>query len=181
MTLEGPSEAAARRATAAQKYWPQNLRLLLVAEAPPSTLHRYFYFEHVSEQDAPFRYVCLGVFGATTPRSDKAARLGRLQESGVGLTDVSIEPLPVVGASLAEHVDGSVDRVQALSPESVVLIEATVHDAMLGPLRRAHVPVVGVRVLFPGSGQQRRFEAHRQGTRADSTRAICQGSADIGS
>jgi hypothetical protein len=50
---------AARRAreAAAALYRPQRVRLLLVAEAPPSALNRYFYFEDVRDQDSLFRYV----------------------------------------------------------------------------------------------------------------------------
>jgi hypothetical protein len=147
-----------RRAQAAQKWWPSHLRVLLVAEAPPTAPDRYFYFEDVAAQDSLFRYVCRGLFGETPTRADKRVWLDRLRSAGVGLVDLSLDPLAYPGASLAEHVDGLVRRVVELSPESVVLIKATVHDAALGPLRRAAVPVVGDRVPFPGSGQQRRFE-----------------------
>ena len=69
------------------KYKPDKIRLLLIAEAPPSSPDRYFYFEDVRE----------------------------------------------------DHRDQGVYDV--------------VHD----PLVEAGLPVVPVRVPFPGSGQQRRF------------------------
>jgi hypothetical protein len=47
--------APRRRARAARRYRPEKVDLLLVAEAPPSALDRYFYFEDVSEQDSLFR------------------------------------------------------------------------------------------------------------------------------
>jgi hypothetical protein len=44
--------ASRRRAQAAKKYRPAFVKLLLVAEAPPSALDRYFYFEVVATQDS---------------------------------------------------------------------------------------------------------------------------------
>jgi hypothetical protein len=40
-------EARKRREEAAARYRPDSVDLLLVAEAPPSALDRYFYFEDV--------------------------------------------------------------------------------------------------------------------------------------
>jgi hypothetical protein len=54
MTTGTADEARARRAEAAARYRPKAVRLLLVAEAPPSALDRYFYFEDVPEQDSLF-------------------------------------------------------------------------------------------------------------------------------
>ncbi len=54
----GPqADARRRRQQAAVRYQPEHVRLLLVAEAPPSSLDRYFYFHDVRGQDSLFRYV----------------------------------------------------------------------------------------------------------------------------
>jgi hypothetical protein len=37
------------------------VRLLLVAEAPPAALDRYFYFEDVPRHDSLFRYVARAI------------------------------------------------------------------------------------------------------------------------
>src|SRR3954447_25398700 len=50
-------QARQRRGHAAAAYRPRDVRLLLIAEAPPSDLDRYFYFEQVRDQDSLFRYV----------------------------------------------------------------------------------------------------------------------------
>ena len=50
--------ALRRRRRTAERYKPAEIDLLLVAEAPPGALDRYFYFEDVREQDGLFRYVC---------------------------------------------------------------------------------------------------------------------------
>lgn len=38
---------------AASKYRPTKVKVLLVAEAPPGAINRYFYFEDVKEHDWP--------------------------------------------------------------------------------------------------------------------------------
>jgi hypothetical protein len=133
------------------------VKLLLVAEAPPSALDRYFYFEDVREQDSLFRYVVRGVLGVEPTRQDKGELLNRLRDKGVFLIDLSPEPLSTV--PLSDFVSDLVTRVTAISPEKVILIKATVYDAAFEALRDACLPVVNERVPFPGSGQQKRFEA----------------------
>lgn len=83
--------------------------------------------------------------------------MARLRDCGVLLIDVSVDPR---GASaLLSHVLGCVERCRVLAPEAIVLIKATVHDAMFVPLRNASLPVIDRRIPFPGSGKQARFEA----------------------
>ncbi len=64
---------------------------------------------------------------------------------------------PVDGTPLSNHVAPLVPRVRKLAPKKVILIKATVYDTAFVALRDAGLPVVDVRVPFPGSGQQRRF------------------------
>ena len=52
--------ARRRRREAARRYKPEQIDTLLVAEAPPTALDRYFYFDDVQTQDSLFRHVeCL--------------------------------------------------------------------------------------------------------------------------
>ena len=69
-------DAAERRAVAAAKYRPEQVQLLLVAEAPPAALNRYFYFEDVRDQDSLFRHVVRSVAGrrALASREGESAR-----------------------------------------------------------------------------------------------------------
>lgn len=149
--------ARRRRASAARKYRPEQIQLLLVAEAPPSALDRYFYFEDVREQDALFRYVARAILGAEPTRGDKPKLLKDLRTRGVFLIDLSLDP--VDGTPLADEVPGLLRRLKRLKPEKVILIKASVYDAAFRRMAEAGLPVIDERIPFPGSGQQRRFEA----------------------
>jgi hypothetical protein len=149
-------QARARRAQEAAKYKPNVIDLLLVAEAPPGSFDRYFYFDDVRAQDSLFRYVCRGVLGQEPTREGKAELLGALRDRGVFLIDLQEEP--VDGTPLREFVPGLVDRCCALNPRKIILIKTTVFDAAHGALKRAGLPVSPERIPFPGSGRQRQFE-----------------------
>jgi hypothetical protein len=87
--------ARRRRERAARKYQPGAVKLLLVAEAPPSALDRYFYFGDVTTQDSLFRYVARAILRTEPMRSNKAELLARLRERGVFLIDLKLEPVDV--------------------------------------------------------------------------------------
>jgi hypothetical protein len=150
-------EAARRRRMAAAERWrPDEIDLLLVDEAPPSALDRYFYFEHVPTQDSLFRHVVEAVLGEK-PTRDKVPYLAALRDRGVFLIDLSDEPFHGRRAEIPRRVPGLVRRAARLHPRRIVLIGADVYDHVVQPLRDAGLPVVDVRLPYPGSGQQRRF------------------------
>lgn len=148
--------ARRRRQRAARKYRPDDIELLLVAEAPPTALERYFYFEDVATEDSLFRYVARLILKTEPTRSNKPELLGRLRDRGVFLVDLKQDPLD--GAPLSKEVPALVRRVRKLEPRRIIVIKASVYDVVARPLREAGLPLIDVRVPFPGSGQQRRFE-----------------------
>lgn len=149
-------KARERRTRAARRFKPEKVKLLLVAEAPPGAVERYFYFPEVTEHDSLFRYVVRAILKTEATRVNKAELLGELRDRGVFLVDLKRDP--VDGTSLRDAVPDLLRRVKLLAPEKIILIKATVHDAAYLPLVEAGLPVVAERVPFPGSGQQRRFE-----------------------
>ena len=148
--------ARQRRQHAARRWQPDHIELLLVAEAPPSSLDRYFYFEDVPTHDSLFRHVVEGLLGEK-PTRDKAPYLDALRERGVYLIDLSVDPFDDRREAIPRCVPDLVRRARALRPERVLLIGAGVYDGAYDALRRAGLPVVDLRLPYPGSGQQRRF------------------------
>jgi hypothetical protein len=145
----------ARRREAAAQYRPQEIALLLVAEAPPNSLDRYFYFPDVREHDNLFRYVCRVVLGREPSRGGKRELLEELRDRGIFLID--LKETPVDGTPLSTYVPALVERCRELVPRRIVLIKVTVYDAAYHQLHAAGMPVSGVRIPFPGSGRQREF------------------------
>jgi hypothetical protein len=148
--------ARERRRRAAERYRPDEVDLLLVAEAPPSALDRYFYFEDVLSHDSLFRHVVRGVLGET-PTRDKAPYLDELQDRGVFLVHLSEDPFAAWREVVPRCVPALVERCAALRPRRIVLIGAGTYDHTYDALRGAGLPVVDIRLPYPGSGQQRRF------------------------
>src|SRR4051794_24585073 len=148
--------ARERRRRAAERYRPDVIDLLLVAEAPPSALDRFFYFEHVPTHDSLFRYVVRGVLGET-PSRDKAPYLDELRARGVFVVHLCEDPFSSRREVVPGCVPGLVCRCRELAPRRVVLVGATTYDHAYDALVRAGLPVVNARLPYPGSGQQRRF------------------------
>jgi hypothetical protein len=155
--MSSSAEWRAVRDEAASRFKPKRVKLLLIAEAPPSSLDRYFYFPTVRTQDSLFRYVARLTLGTEPTRKNKVELLSSLQRAGVYLMDVSPEPIRD-DTELRPLVPEAVRRAATLRPEHIIIIKAGVFDLMYWPLKEAGMPLVEHRVPFPGSGQQRRFE-----------------------
>jgi hypothetical protein len=155
---EHDGAARQRRRTAARRYRPATIELLLVAEAPPPALDRYFYFPEVISHDSLFRNVASTIFGADPTREGKAELLAQLKARGVFLVDLKEDP--VDGAEdLSPYVPNLIERIRALAPEKIILIKANVYDTAYPALAEAGLPVVAVRIPFPGHGRQGQFKA----------------------
>ena len=170
------TDASARRRKAREAYRPKRTTCLLVAEAPPND-ERYFYFEDVQTADWLFRGVMRVLFPSEFAKyarlpAQKRNLLGRLQKKGFWLLDAVEDPLdgaPRGGPRRARYVLEKSDLLQRLKREisdrhmsqkvPIVLIKATVYDALHAPLSRAGYNVVNKKKIpFPSSGQQLCFE-----------------------
>lgn len=154
-----PDTTKSERLSAALRYRPDRVRLLLVAEAPPCASDRYFYFDQVHTRDDLFRYIWLGHMGEDAgSRAKKPRQLQSLCDAGVFLIDLYEDMVSKPKVKFLEtHVSSLVDRCAKLSPQRIILIKATVHDAAYAPLQAAGLPVSPHRIPFPGSGQQQNF------------------------
>ena len=149
--------ARRRRQEAARRYLPKHIETLLVAEAPPTALDRYFYFEDVTTQDSLFRHVVEMVLGEK-PTRDKAPLLDELKERGWFLIHVAEDPIGSRREEIMPLIPDLIERCRALAPERVVIIGAPIYDLIFPALHEAGLPVVDARLPYPGSGQQGRFK-----------------------
>ena len=127
------------------------VRLLLIAEAPPSDLERYFYFEDVRQQDSLFGHIAQTVLGEPPSRAAKATQLAHLREAGVFLIDLKTDP-KVAEEPLDAHVPNLVARAVALAPDHVITIKANVCDLCQDPLRAAGSMSATSASPSPGAG-----------------------------
>lgn len=170
-------------------YLPTRIRTLFVGEAPPDTTERFFYFENVTESDGLYLYLMHALYGTSTDkpntaelRASKPEKLRRFQRDGYYLID-ALEHLPAGKEAsqrtreLRAAAPHTVNRISELltshgdNDTQVVLIKATVFDALHGPALERGVPLAhDWKIPFPGSGQQKRFlEALRRLRATDAT------------
>ena len=71
-----------RRRAAATVYQPENVRLLLVAQAPPDADDRYFYFPEVAQHDWLFRAVARAMLTPTCPEPTRPPCWGDYATAG---------------------------------------------------------------------------------------------------
>ena len=147
-------KARARRDRWARAFRPETVRLLLIAEAPPSALDRDFYFPLVPTQDSLFREVAREVLATEPTRENKRALLDGLQKEGLFLIDAVLEP---VAGRYTIDLSRLITRIRHLQLDKVIIVKAGVYDRIFEPLHEARIPVVPVRIPFPGSGQQVNF------------------------
>lgn len=154
-------------ALARNKYKPSKIQTLLLTEAPPCNLDRYFYFEDVKKQDSLFLEIMGVLYPDLKGRYLKSGRktelkedlLRQFQSDGYWLMTVAEVPFGVAGESLADSVPGLPDRLHKYVTKQtpIVLIQADVYDSCYPLLSAQGFNVVAERLPFPGSGQQRVF------------------------
>lgn len=156
-----------RYAAARNRYRPDEVRTLLIAESPPCNPERYFYFEDVRTHDSLF----LEIVGVIYPELKaaylkskrdpelKAELLENFQSDGYLLIDLSEVPQELTGESDAQCLPDLLARVKKLATKKtrIVLIKANVYDCAYEPLKELGYKVSPERLPFPGSGQQRVF------------------------
>lgn len=151
------------------KYKPETVKYLLVAEAPPDSIGRFFYYDNVHQHD----YLFLGVAQALYPElKDKFISSGRssdiknsillkLKADGFYLLDLSEVPLSLLQDSLYSQLPILTEKINQVADENtkIILIKATVYDMAFQFLRQEGFEnVVDFRITFPGQGGQIKFQ-----------------------
>ncbi|RYY58392.1 MAG: hypothetical protein EOO12_17215, partial [Chitinophagaceae bacterium] len=152
---------------ARHRYRPAQLRTILLTEAPPENLERFFYYEDVKRQDSLFLEI-MGVLyprqkdaylKAKRPTEGKTDLLQRFQSDGYWLWN--FYPLPASlttdpDALLLERLFAQLRRYASFDTQ-LILIKASVYDTCYAPLTGAGYRVAPGRLPYPGSGQQAVF------------------------
>ena len=169
MTDPGPARAAAT-----QKYRPEKVRILFMAESPPEAPDRHFYFEDVTRADTLWvqttRALYPEEFGETAQeRKRKGFWLERFQQDGYWMLEAV--PYPVdkkkKEVQIQENTERVLAEIQAAAPAHVVLIATPVYKVLLKPLANAGISLPQPQAVpFPGRGQQSKFHAAMQATLA---------------
>ena len=137
--------------------------MLFVAESPPASIDRYFYYPDVREQDALWialmKALYPGEFGETSKeRPHKHDWLERFKADGYQLIDAVKEPGKTTVPAIHDNAGRVIQEIREIDPQQVVLIKATVYRGLYSPLKEAGVPVIAQGSLpFPGSGRQLEF------------------------
>ncbi len=170
---------------ARNKYRPDYIKLLFIAEAPPANdSGRFFYFVPVHTGDTLFlemmkalypkkaKFVeCVGNrkpgFNAKQVRNRKAEFLEKFKQDGFYLIDAVDEPMPRNAATKMkqEKIRSSLprlrDKLRALCGDRdvpVILIGAPVHEVCAADLRKGKVRVLNEDMVnTPAQGGQRHF------------------------
>lgn len=153
-----------RYAAARNKYKPSSLHTLLIGEAPPCSLDRYFYFEEVPKQDSLF----LETMGVLYPELKaaylkskrdpgiKKELLENFQSDGYWLIDLSEIPHELSNERAEDSLQDLLKRVGKVADKntSIILIKSNVFDCCYPVLKELGYKVSDERIPFPGSGQQ---------------------------
>lgn len=150
------------------KYKPSIVKYLLIAEAPPDSIDRFFYYENVHQHD----YLFLGVAEALYPELKenflasgrnneiKNSILLKLKADGFYLIDLSELPLSLMDGYLYSQLPSLVQKINqvVIKQTKIILIKATIYDITYLYLQREGFEVVDIRIHFPGQGGQKKFQ-----------------------
>jgi hypothetical protein len=168
-TREDMSRLGDAIGSARERFRPSRIRCVLIGEAPPDSIDRFFYYLQVRKADHLFLGIMKTLYPALKdlyivsgrPPELKEKMLLRFQSDGYYLLDVLDIPLGLSSVSLVQAVPEMVLRVKEnASPDTpIVLIKATTYAVALSLLRMAGFSnVVDIRIPFPGQGWQKVFQ-----------------------
>jgi hypothetical protein len=150
------------------KYRPGVIKYLLVAEAPPNSLDRFFYYENVKESD----WLFLGVMQSLYPQDKntyiqqkrkidlKKNLLQKFKQDGFYLIDILDIPLSYYHGDLSDKINGLIYKIKSLSNKEtqIILIKVNIYDTAFAVLRNQGFNVIDRRIDFPASGGQLKFQ-----------------------
>ncbi len=155
---------------AREKYRPEEVKLIFLAEAPPCKEGHFFYFEDVPRGDSLFLHIIRAVFPdlESIPtkelRSRKEELLFRFSEAGYFLEDSVAVSIPKGTKNkekvVLEHQADLIRRIQQYKETaSFVLLSSSVFKSNYQALKNEGFKILNdFMIPFPGSGQQGKFK-----------------------
>jgi len=154
------------------KFKPENIKYLLVAEAPPAAdSNRFFYYIDVNRGDSLFletmKFLYPAGYNTQTVRSNKATYLERFKADGFYFIDATDTPMPNYSRAqkikqLRASLPLLIEKIRLLSANNtkIILISAPVYQECFKPLMLKGYNVINTEMIdFPGSGGQKKFRA----------------------
>lgn len=153
---------------ARENYIPSKIKYLLIAEAPPESLDRFFYFSDVKTDD----WLFIGVMQALYPSKKeeylrqkrnpilKETLLTQFKDDGFYLIDLLDFPLSFYSEDLENTTYDLISKIKLLLDEQtkIILIKVNVYDTAFSVLKSNGFNVIDKRIVFPSSGGQQNFQ-----------------------
>lgn len=151
------------------KYRPDSIKYLLVAEAPPDSMERFFYYPDVKDKD----WLFLGVMEAlyahekkeylNSGRNEniKQKLLQRFKNEGFFLIDYLPIPKIMYSRSFRAGLPDFLNRVESTIDAEIpiILIKVNIYDTTFNQLHSHGYNVVDERIVFPSTGNQKHFQS----------------------
>lgn len=149
-------------------YKPHTVKYLLIAEAPPNSIDRFFYFEDVKESD----WLFLGVMQALYPQAKvdyinqkrginlKKQLLEKFKQDGFYLIDLLDIPLLYFRGDLSNNLPELITKIDSISDKEtqIILIKVNVYDTAYEVIKNHGSKIIDKRIDFPASGGQTKFQ-----------------------
>ena len=151
--------------TARERYRPDHIKTLFIAEAPPTLdSKRFFYFENITSHDALFWETMRVLYSVTElERNRKAEFLTRFKMDGFFLIDACSLPIPK-GVTKKSEIRKSLKDLKSrikdlVEPDTqIILICKTVYDVCFRDLREADFNILNKEMIpHPAFGHQSDF------------------------
>ena len=150
-------------------YKPSHIRVLLIAESPPSS-GGFFYFSETIGKDHLFRETmkALGLWSARRRMSkglQKAPLLREFSSRGLYLIDTCALPVDKLSPkdrriAIATGASRLPRKVEALDPDRILLVKKTIFEPALQALEKAGFDrrvLNQMPIPFPSHGNQRKY------------------------
>jgi hypothetical protein len=148
------------------KYLPEKIKAVIIAEAPPDSIDRFFYYEDVNKAD----YLFLGIIGVLYPGAKdiylknvrnpemKELLLKQFQSDGYYLLDLFELPISMNSETDSFAVMKLSSKIEKLKIQNIpiILIKANVYDIAYHKLK-LKFNVINKRIDFPSTGNQVKF------------------------